>query len=296
MSQTSEKTIIGTVLVDRSGSMKLILPTLLKSLHSFIDEIKECSKQATFNYFRLSTFSVTRHTIFPIYEEEVFGDINTLNKEDVDFHTYGCTKLIDSAIQEADILNKKLDELSNEDTMSWFVLLTDGEDNLSNTSHTVLHDKIKALKERGVSCIFMGANIDAIKTGIDFGFEESHSLQVDLNVVQDIDSAPLMSGFRAVSDNITQSFFDDTFDSSFSTMQRSMSSAPSMHDNMNIGMDIDMDSDDDINTIPPALRRSSNLDDIPLNIMSPLDDEDDLLSVSIEDHEFEKMIESFSEL
>ena len=296
MSQTSEKTIIGTILVDRSGSMKLILPTLLKSLHSFIDEIKECSKQATFNYFRLSTFSVVRHTIFPIYEEEMFGDINTLNKEDVDFHTYGCTKLIDSAIQEADILNKKLDELSNEDTMSWFVLLTDGEDNLSNTSHTVLHDKIKALKERGVSCIFMGANIDAIKTGIDFGFEEKHSLQVDLNVNQSIDSAPLVNGFRAVSDNITQSFYDDTYDTSFSTLQRT-SSAPSMHDNMDMYMDMDMYNDDEINMMPPPLRRSSNLDDIPLNIMSALEeDEDDLLSVSIEDHEFEKMIESFSEL
>ena len=66
---------------------------------------------------------------------------------------------------------------------------------------------------------------------------------------------------------------------------------------MDMDMDMDMYSDDEINMMPPPLRRSSNLDDIPLNIMSPLEeDEDDLLSVSIEDHEFEKMIESFSEL
>ena len=287
MSNTKNKTIVGTILVDRSGSMKTILPTLLKSLHTFIDEMKQTSEEARQCYFRLSAFCVTRHTVFPIHEHDVFGDIKSLNNEDINFNTYGCTKLIDSAIQEADVLNKKLDELSNEDTMSWFVLLTDGEDNLSNQCSKTLQDKINALKERGVCCMFMGANIDAIKTGVDFGFEESHSLQVDLNVVQDIDSAPLMSGFRAVSDNITQTFFDDTFDSSFSTMQRTASSAPYMDNNI--------DDDIDFDTTPPTLTRSTNLPDIPLSPIPQLE-EDSLTDIIIEDDEFEKMVESLSEI
>lgn len=135
--------------------------------------------------------------------------------------------------------------------------------------------------------MFMGANIDAIKTGVDFGFEESHSLQVDLNVVQDIDSAPLMSGFRAVSDNITQTFFDDTFDSSFSTMQRSMSSAPYMDNNI--------DDDIDFDTTPPTLTRSTNLPDIPLSPIPQLE-EDSFTDIIIEDDEFEKMVESLSKI
>ena len=203
------------------------------------------------------------------------------------FRSYGCTKLIDSAIQEADVLNKKLDELAEEDTMSWFVLLTDGEDNLSNHDSKILKDKINTLKERGVCCMFMGANIDAIKTGVDFGFEESHSLQVDLNVVQDIDSAPLMSGFRAVSDNITQTFYDDTFDSSFSTMQRTASSAPYINNNL--------DDDIDFDTTLPTLTRSTNLPDFPLSPI-PLIEEDDFADIIIEDDEFEQMVEALNEM
>jgi uncharacterized protein YegL len=285
MSQTSEKIIVGTILVDRSDSMKNILPTLTKSLHTFIDEMKKTSEHSRQCYFRLSTFCCTRHTVFPIYEHDIFGDIKTLNNNDITFNTYGCTKLIDSAIQEVDILSKKLDELSNKDTMSWFVLLTDGEDNLSNNTSTALKDKITALKERGVCCMFMGANIDAIKNGIDFGFEESHSLQVELNVVQYIDSAPLMSGFRAVSDNITQTFFDDTFDSSFSTMQRTYS-APNMNNTL--------DDDIDFDTTPPTLTRSSNLPDIPLSPIPQL--EDDFTDIIIEEDEFEQMVEALNEM
>ena len=285
MSQTSEKIIVGTILVDRSDSMKNILPTLTKSLHTFIDEMKQTSEDAKKCYFRLSTFCCTRHTVFPIYEHDIFGDIKTINNNDITFNTYGCTKLIDSAIQEVDILSKKLDELSNKDTMSWFVLLTDGEDNLSNNTSTTLKDKITALKKRGVCCMFMGANIDAIKNGIDFGFEESHSLQVELNVVQYIDSAPLMSGFRAVSDNITQTFFDDTFDSSFSTMQRTYS-APNMNNTLDDNIDFD--------TTPPTLTRSSNLPDIPLSPIPQL--EDDFTDIIIEEDEFEQMVEALNEM
>ena len=133
--------------------------------------------------------------------------------------------------------------------------------------------------------MFMGANIDAIKNGIDFGFEESHSLQVELNVVQYIDSAPLMSGFRAVSDNITQTFFDDTFDSSFSTMQRTYS-APNMNNTLDDNIDFD--------TTPPTLTRSSNLPDIPLSPIPQL--EDDFTDIIIEEDEFEQMVEALNEM
>lgn len=270
---TKNKTIIGTVLVDRSGSMHDILPTLLKSLHSFIDETKQTAKQAKQAYFRLSTFSVTRNVIFPIeYNNKKFGDIETLDTKDVNFHTYGCTRLIDSAIEEVDILESKLNELDDDDVMSWFVLLTDGEDNLSQKPSLVLSDKIKALKEKGVCCMFMGANIDAIKTGNNLGFGVDNSLQVDLNLSEDFDSAPLTQGFRAISDNITQNFMDSSHDSSFSTTQR-VSSAPSIFANLN-------NHDDEIQNSLPTLRRVPNgpiadLELSPISHHNPMDYDSD---------------------
>jgi hypothetical protein len=278
-------TVVGTVLVDRSGSMNSILPTLLKSLHSFLDEIKQTSSYSVKTYFRLSTFSVTRYTVFPVGGRNEFGDIKTLNNDDIQFNTYGCTRLIDSAIEEVDLLNTKLDELHGHDTMSWFVLLTDGEDNLSQTPSLDLRDKIKALKERGVSCMFMGANIDAIQTGSQFGFEEGQSLQIELddNQDQDINMAPLSQGFRAVSDNITSTMFDDTHDSSFSTMQR-ISSAPNMFNSA-------INPGDEFETSLPTLQRSTNLPEIPLTPIPHLNMSSES-DVEIENDEFDKMVEA----
>lgn len=283
----NQKTIVGTVLVDRSGSMTSILPTLLKSLHSFVDETKQTAEQQQNTYFRLSTFSVTRHTIFPIGERNEFADIKLLNTNDIQFNTYGCTRLIDSAIEEVDLLNAKLNDLDDKDTMSWFVLLTDGEDNLSQTPSLILRDKIKALKERGVCCMFMGANIDAIQTGSQFGFEEGQSLQIDLEDNQDMYTGPLSQGFRAVSDNITRTLIDDTHDSSFSTMQR-ISSAPNMFNSA-------IQTDDAFETSIPTLQQSQHLPDIPLSPIPNLN----LLSeseVEIEDNEFEEMVEALQNL
>jgi hypothetical protein len=171
--------------------------------------------------------------------------------------------------------------------MSWFVLLTDGEDNLSQTPSLILRDKIKALKERGVCCMFMGANIDAIQTGSQFGFEEGQSLQIDLEDNQDMYTGPLSQGFRAVSDNITRTLIDDTHDSSFSTMQR-ISSAPNMFNSA-------IQTDDAFETSIPTLQQSQHLPDIPLSPIPNLN----LLSeseVEIEDNEFEEMVEALQNL
>ena len=226
--QNTKKTIVGSILVDRSGSMSSILPTLINSLHSFIDETKQTAKDAEQSYFRISTFSTTRNVLYPPtpMNNPYFGELNAVDNNTIKFNTYGCTRLIDSAIEELDILSNKLDELKNKNVLSWFVLLTDGEDNMSVSINDSLKDKVNEIKEKGVHCIFMGANIDAIKSGEQYGFNSEQTLQVDMDVHEDQTNAPLYTSFRAISQNMTQTFYDDTQDMSFSTVQRT-TSAPS---------------------------------------------------------------------
>lgn len=228
MSNTTKKTIIGTILIDRSGSMVKILPTLITSLHSFIDETKQTAEEAEECYFRIATFSTTRNVVYPLSptHNNDFGELNEIDNKNIKFNTYGSTRLVDSAIEELDILSNKLDEFENKDVLSWFVLLTDGEDNISTFGHYDLKNKIKQLKEKKVHCIFMGANIDAIKTGEQFGFNSDQTIQVDMDVRDDETTAPLFQSFRAISQNMSLSLNNEDEDMSFSTLQRS-TSAPS---------------------------------------------------------------------
>ncbi len=228
MNNTTKKTIVGTILIDRSGSMSSILSTLITSLHSFIDETKQTAEDAEQCYFRIATFSTTRNVVYPPtpINNSYFGELKAVDNDTIQFNTYGCTRLIDSAIEEIDILSNKLNELENKNILSWFVLLTDGEDNMSESNNDLLKTKVNEIKEKGVHCIFMGANIDAIKTGEQYGFNSEQTLQVDMDVHEDQTNAPLYTGFRAISQNMTQTLNNDEQDMSFSTIQRS-SSAPS---------------------------------------------------------------------
>jgi hypothetical protein len=97
---------------------------------------------------------------------------------------------------------------------------------MSVSNNDSLKDKVNEIKEKGVHCIFMGANIDAIKSGEQYGFNSEQTLQVDMDVHEDQTNAPLYTSFRAISQNMTQTFYDDTQDMSFSTVQRT-TSAPS---------------------------------------------------------------------
>jgi uncharacterized protein YegL len=228
MNNTTKKTIVGTILIDRSGSMSSILSTLITSLHSFIDETKQTAEDAEQCYFRIATFSTTRNVVYPPtpMNNPYFGELKAVDNDTIRFNTYGCTRLIDSAIEEIDILSNKLNELENKNILSWFVLLTDGEDNMSVSNNDLLKTKVNEIKEKGVHCIFMGANIDAIKTGEQYGFSSEQTLQVDMDVHEDQTNAPLYTSFRAISQNMTQTLNNDDLDMSFSTIQRT-SSAPS---------------------------------------------------------------------
>lgn len=231
---SNNKTVVGSVLIDRSASMEYILPTLIDALKSFIDEIRLRASVAKECQFRLTTFSNTKQVNFPPNEssplgrELIFDDIGAVFQEDLAFEASGCTRLIDSAIEEVDILSKRLAELNETgaDTNSWFIVLTDGDDNKSSSPARELKRKIESLKEKGVKCILIAANINAADYGELYGFDSTKSVQVDMDVHADNLDAPLVQCFRALSQNIAENMEDDTRDVGFSYLQRA-ASAPS---------------------------------------------------------------------
>lgn len=96
----------------------------------------------------------------------------------------GCTRLIDTAYEEALKFEKIWKELKESGKytkmVGIFTLFTDGMDNMSHKYKLKdLNIKINNLKEMGISMIFMGTNQDAIKSGGNMGFCSSNSLSFD---------------------------------------------------------------------------------------------------------------------
>ena len=60
-----------------------------------------------------------------------------------------------------------------------YCLVTDGFDNKSVRSHEELKNKIKEANEEGITCMYLGANQDAITTGGSFGFNMENCLNID---------------------------------------------------------------------------------------------------------------------
>lgn len=259
---SNNKTIVGSVLIDRSGSMEFILPTLIKALKSFIDEITLRASVAKECQFRLTTFSNAKEVQFPS-NKLMFDNIATFG-EDLEFKANGCTRLVDSAIEEANILSKRLDELkeAGAEVNSWFIVLTDGDDNHSKANSSDLKEKILSLKEKGVSCVLIAANINAEEYGKFFGFDSTKSVQVDMDTRENDDTnlpPPLFQCFRALSQNIADNMEDDKRDIGFSHLQRT-ASAPSRFNidtQVPVAKSNDDEWDDDLwNLPPPMLRRN----------------------------------------
>jgi len=99
----------------------------------------------------------------------------------------GCTRLIDTAYEQALKFEKKWKELKESGKytkmIGIFTLFTDGMDNMSyKYKLSDLNAKINELKEMGISMIFMASNQDAIETGGNMGFSSSTSLSYESSV------------------------------------------------------------------------------------------------------------------
>jgi hypothetical protein len=164
----SNKTAIA-VLMDRSGSMRLIRTDAEGAVNAFIDKQRELDGECT---VRLAQFDTEYEDVY------LSTDIN--NVEDYSLLPRGATALTDGIGKLVVDFGEELAALPEDDRPGTVVvvIVTDGQE---NASHEYTAKAVKALIEEQKNkynwdFVFLAAGQDAIATGADYGFSADQSL------------------------------------------------------------------------------------------------------------------------
>lgn len=173
---------------DRSGSMKTMGDSVFKGLIEFInDQKKMLSDQGIEGCLTVCSFDHEMKELHfkDIQEEDITHHIDEYK---MDFEPRGTTRLIDTAISQLYNQHKRIEEYKNNlpkevqkldpEIYSIFALLTDGIDNESDLTVKDLNLAVRKANTQGTTCIFMGANQDAIQNGSLYGFNPGLSLNM----------------------------------------------------------------------------------------------------------------------
>jgi len=184
---------------DRSGSMVSMGNAPIKGLKQFISDQKEnMGNKGIQCSFTLCAFDGSS-------EEKIFKNIQNCNITDDELedmlYPRGCTRLIDTGIEQLEKQNKRVEDYINSlsprvrklnpNIIKIFAIMTDGFDNVSKNHAKHLHDAITKARENNTTCMFLAANQDAIGAGKLYGFSATNSLNVGttpLNMTQAIRS------------------------------------------------------------------------------------------------------------
>lgn len=187
---------------DRSGSMYSMGSAPKEALLNFITDRKDdAEKNNSEITVTLTTFD---DKVEHLFENEPIENITLTDQEAGHFLTpRGTTRLIATAIEEVARLRKAFATLKannpNTTVTALYLLFTDGFDNESQPlTARDLNAAIRAAEHDGITCIFAGADQDAISNGEQYGFSPNNSLTVN--------SAPTTAaaGFRSCSAAISR--------------------------------------------------------------------------------------------
>jgi hypothetical protein len=163
---------------DRSGSMGSYKNIAGKSLYQSIIDHQSTD---VLTFYSLTTFD---HEVERPY---VNVDVNTIKlseQEAIDLvRPRGMTRLFTTAIEDLARLRKSVKKKKKEnpraEVVGVFELHTDGHDNKSRFTAEDLNAAVTSAREEGITCIFAGANQDAVSTGCKYGFDKRCSLTTD---------------------------------------------------------------------------------------------------------------------
>eukprot|EP00466_Bigelowiella_natans_P020448 jgi/Bigna1/134189/aug1.24_g8897 len=176
------------ILIDRSGSMSAMGSGTVEQIFNLLAEQKKTAGETNVpTFISLTTF-----------DDKTEVRLENVNILKTDLPTYkdlkhwlkprGMTRLIDTALEQLTHLKSNVkshlesleatqEEKTSRKIIQNFMLLTDGEDNVSMKNAEALKSELeKARKEDHFTAFFLGANQDAITTGKGYGFEEHTSM------------------------------------------------------------------------------------------------------------------------
>ena len=194
---------------DRSGSMRSMGDAPLDGLKKVIsDQQSIAASSGNPTYFTLHTFD--SHMEVPVDNQ----DISTVDFKDEWIQPRGCTRLYDTIVDAACSLQKRMKEGES----GVFIVMTDGDDNSSESSSTIVKETMDSLQSKNdVECIFMAANIgNAQQVGQTMGFNEDTSMTFTPEASQAAFECMSQSALRSVTGG----------SAAFTRMERQSSVAP----------------------------------------------------------------------
>ena len=152
-------------ILDRSGSMSGLEEDTIGGYNSMLEEQREGEGEVYVSTILFDNDSTV------IHDRVSIDKVEPLTRNE--YRVRGCTALLDAiggAIHHIGNVHKYARE-EDRPEKTIFVITTDG---MENASRRYSYDKVKSMVERqksehGWEFLFLGANIDAIKTAADFG-------------------------------------------------------------------------------------------------------------------------------
>ena len=184
------------LVVDESGSMFSLRKNTIDSVNEFIssqrkDAIENCIETI------ISVFTFDGVNVKCIINKVDVKSSPSINEDN--YNPIGMTNLNDAFGSVIAQINTELSDL-NEETRSSVIIaiMTDGMENASRSfSIRDINQMVTKCQEKNWAFVFLGANIDAFSTGVQYGFNTNNTLQYVTSATGL--SASLSSATRAVS-------------------------------------------------------------------------------------------------
>lgn len=149
------------VVLDKSSSMYSIVGATISSFNEFVDDQSRIGDNANLSLY---TFN---EEVGKVFVNKPIKEVEKLDNKS--YSPSGWTAMNDAIGIAIDELGEKLSKMSESERPNKvvFVIITDGEENKSRIFSTAqIREKIKHQKEKyNWQFLFLGANIDAVKTG-----------------------------------------------------------------------------------------------------------------------------------
>lgn len=174
---TKENLTSINVIIDASGSMQGLTKDTIGSFNTFLDEQKAVPGEAMFT---LCTFNTDYRLL---HDCAILAGVPGLDAKT--YRPNGGTALYDAIGTTITSVGQKLAAMAEEDRPSKviFLIMTDGEENMSRR---YTYDQIKEMvahqsDKYSWEFVFMGANIDSMKTGTSLSVSAANTMNYDFS-------------------------------------------------------------------------------------------------------------------
>lgn len=177
---TNKRLLVGIVL-DRSSSMGSIKDATISGTNEQFSALRD-SDDAANTFVAFSTFS---NQVTPVFHDgskeknPVLVPVTSLKDlTDADYRPSGMTAMFDGVSEMIDFLSAEAQHV--DDVL--VVVISDGEENASQTTSEKLSSKVKELQDAGWNFTYIGANQDLTQVQAQLGFHAGNMMTFDANV------------------------------------------------------------------------------------------------------------------